>query len=397
VVPRPGGGALVVWEGDLVSGIDPSIGGRRFDASGNPEADEFQVNSNGTIEQRTPVAAVDQAGRIGVVFQVGSLSFPTKMNARVSNSMGTFLEPDFGIIEVSNPYSLALPDIGASAQSEFVAIWQGFNLNTVEIVIQGRRVLASGTPAPTLDEFIVATADGNANEIVLAPSIAVDPSGNFVVAWIASDIVGPDFDKILGRKYDANNDPVGDAFQIDTDTTAVLELQKTSIACDPSGNFVVAWSAQSLVEVPNEGSEGPASGFDIRVRRFDASANPLGNDFVVNDFLPGNQNLPDIAMRDDGEFVVAWTGNMSGGNDNSGQSIQARLFTADGTPMGADVQVNAFTTGDQTRPAIAALEGGDYLAAWQGASSDDTLGIAGRRLGLQILEEIFADGFESAP
>ena len=396
VVARPGGGFLAVWEGDLATGIDPSTGGRRFDGSGNPEGDEFRINSNGTLEQRDPAVAVDQAGRIGVVFRVGLLDFATKISARVSNTMGIFVESDFAVNDIGNNASLEQPAISASSQSELVAVWLGVNLTTFELSIEGRRMLTTGTPAPVLDEIQVRSVDGGANQFVWSPSVAVDASGNFVVVWFESDPFLGDPEKLLGRTYDAMNNPVAGPFQIDTDTTASLSVNGLSVDCDAIGNFVVTWSAASMPPSPSSRTEGFDNSFNIRARRFDASANPLGDEFIVNDFTDNTQESPDIAMRGDGQFVVTWTSTGSSGNDASGQSIQARHFAADGTPMGPDIQVNSFTTGNQFRPAIAALEDDRYAVVWQGVSADDDVGISGRRLGLVVIDDIFADNFESS-
>ena len=72
---------------------------------------------------------------------------------------------------------------------------------------------------------------------------------------------------------------------------------------------------------------------------------PQGSEFQVNSHTPNGQTYPSVAMQPGGDFVVAWESYTSPGTDTSSSSIQARRFTSDGSALGAQFQVNTYTTG----------------------------------------------------
>ena len=49
-----------------------------------------------------------------------------------------------------------------------------------------------------------------------------------------------------------------------------------------------------------------AARYGIAARRFDASGNPIGSEFVVNTYTTGDQRCGDLAVEADGNFVVVW-------------------------------------------------------------------------------------------
>ena len=86
-----------------------------------------------------------------------------------------------------------------------------------------------------------------------------------------------------------------------------------------------------------------------------------------------------MASDDAGNFVVVWESQGSSGSDTSGYSIQARRYAANGTPLGAQFQVNVLTTDSQTNAAIAIAPLGGFVVAWQsyGSGGSDTASPSG--------------------
>lgn len=126
-------------------------------------------------------------------------------------------------------------------------------------------------------------------------------------------------------------------------------------------------------------SPGNDTGLSIQARRYAADGSPAAAQFQVNTFTTDNQTEPDIAAAaTDGRFVVVWTSEGSVGNDTEGTSIQGRLFNASGTPL-ATFQVNNVTTNDQSQPAVAMAPGGSFVVAWKSYTDGDQSGIQARR------------------
>ena len=190
------------------------------------------------------------------------------------------------------------------------------------------------------------------------PAVASDADGNFVVVWRSFGQDGNN-DGVYGRRFDASGAPRGPEFRVNAYTTGNQWLP--SVASDPAGNFVVAWT----------GVIHPVSGSDIFVQRYDSSGAPLGVNTVVNTYTTGAQQSSVVSMDDLGRFVVAWT---SEDGDQSG--VWFRAFNAVGTPLSSAIRANVYTTDFQAFPAIAQNGSADFVVTWQSAAEDgDGLGV----------------------
>jgi len=136
---------------------------------------------------------------------------------------------------------------------------------------------------------------------------------------------------------------------------------------EDDGNFVVVW--QSIGS-----SETDSSGASIQGQRFDAMGAPLGSEFQINTFTSDEQRYPSVASDASGRFVVVWQSNGSSGSDTSSYSILAQRYDSKGTPVGAEFQVNTYTTGLQIWPSIAGGDDGDFVVVWtsSGSSGSDS-------------------------
>ncbi len=154
--------------------------------------------------------------------------------------------------------------------------------------------------------------------------------------------------------------------------SAAYPAQRPDTAMDEEGSFLVVWT--STVDNSQE----------IAARRFDSAGTPLSSDLRINTFLTGMQNEPALDALPGGGFLVVWQSDGSGGDDTDSSSIQARRFSSDGDPLGDQFQVNSFTTGTQSFPAVATDTAGQSLIAWQSSRSpaDDfsSFSILARRL-----------------
>lgn len=139
-----------------------------------------------------------------------------------------------------------------------------------------------------------------------------------------------------------------------------------AVAMQPSGDFVVVWwHNQAGVGVPVPGDHS------IRARRFLSTGAAVGAEFDINTYTTGIQNEPQIAVDGDGDFAVVWSSDGSDTGsppDTSSTSIQARLFTSAGTAVGGQFQVNVDTDSSQSAPSVAASPTGDFAVVWESYS-----------------------------
>jgi hypothetical protein len=102
---------------------------------------------------------------------------------------------------------------------------------------------------------------------------------------------------------------------------------------------------------------------------------PVGGEFLVNTFTPGHQTYSTVGVDADGDFVVVWRS-----SDGDAFGIFARRFNASGAAQGGELQINAYTTGDQAQPVVDMSAAGDFVVSWQSFGQDgDQEGIFTRR------------------
>src|SRR5439155_6740539 len=134
---------------------------------------------------------------------------------------------------------------------------------------------------------------------------------------------------------------------------------RPDIAMDASGNFTIVYHTNN------------GSGYDIYARQYAADGTQLGVNPFALQMANADQTYPAIAMRPNGEFVVAWNDFSAGNYD-----VQARRFNANGTANGAAFTV-ANGAGEQSFPAIANDGSSRYFITFN-APDANLLGVYGR-------------------
>jgi hypothetical protein len=200
----------------------------------------------------------------------------------------------------------------------------------------------------------------------LSPDVAADDGGNFVIAWTLSKHNGDD--DVLARRYDDAGAPIGAEFRVNTYTTN--DQRDPAVATTPDGGFVVVWSSD----------EQDGDGDGIFCQRYDSAGQPVGIEFQVNADTAWDQDSPDLAVDGDGSFLVVWRTSVPE-VFGLGSDVHARRHDSAGTPVGAELQVNTYTTGDQDTPAVAAAGNGTFVVVWiNGDEQDgDGTGVFGQR------------------
>ena len=110
---------------------------------------------------------------------------------------------------------------------------------------------------------------------------------------------------------------------------------------------------------------------------------PVGPEFQVNTYTEDNQTGPALAMDEDGNFVVVWE---SGdppptiGQDGDWEGIFAQRYDHSGAPIGVEFQVNTHTNLTQEDSAVAMNHSGAFVVVWDSKDQDGSgSGIYGQR------------------
>jgi len=195
------------------------------------------------------------------------------------------------------------------------------------------------------------------------PNVAALANGDFVVVWesyVTSNRDGGAY-SIEGQRFASDGTALGSEFQVDTET---IYNQTPVVAAGASGDFVVVWSSYGT-------AGGDNSNWGIHARRYASDGTALSSEFQVNTYTTGYQVQPAVAARADGGFVVVWESAGSYGTDTSNSSVQGQRYASDGTAEGSEFQVNSYTTGGQSVPAVASTAAGDFVVTWASPGPGD--------------------------
>ena len=264
------------------------------------------------------------------------------------------------------------PVVGRKTDGGFVVAWSSFTsagTDTDSLSIQARHLAVDGTPQGM--DFQVNTTTTNAQ---YGPSLAMHPDGSFLIVWQSFGSGGDDSDgrSIQGQLFDAQGDPKGAEFQVNSYTTS--EQQQSRAAALGDG-FVVTWYNSA-------GSPGNDDDEESIQARFLDSNGPVGSDFQVNTYTTNEQSQPFPVTGPGDQFAVVWAG-VGPGTDTIFASIQAQRFETDGTPLGGQFQVNSYTPGSQYTPSGVFTTAEQMLVVWNsgGAFTD---GLDGDRGGVSL-------------
>ena len=299
----PGGNFVIVWESkQLGKNESATIRGQVFDSAGLPIGDRFYSGDADTNFRSPASVAMDVNGNFVVARNEERYPYPVSVFA-----------------------------------------WKHF---------------ADGSPNGA--EFRVNTSLEYSQSY---PTVAMAPSGNFVVSWNIVEYDGSESD-VLAQRFDADANRLGAEFYANSYTTS--KQVWPSVAMDSDGDFVIVWAS-----FYQDGSESGIFG-----QRFAADGTASGGEFQANTYTSSFQNRAEVAMDSVGNFVVVWA---SGFQDGSYAGIFAQRFDAGGQRIGEEFNMNTFTVSAQDHPAVAVDADGDFVVAWQSNLLDgDFEGIAAR-------------------
>ena len=382
------GDFVITWlSGDNYEGQDGSSFGvyaQRYNAAGEVQGTEFQVNTYTTSCQSSPSIAMDADGDFVIAWTSGAYSggqdgSSDGIYAQRYNAAGEAQGPEFQV----NTYTTSSqfgPSIAMDGDGDFVIAWTSGDFFG-DLGNPGQDGDGFGTYAQRYNatgvaqgpEFRINTFTTGSQR---GPSIAMDNDGDFVITW-GSYQDGSDYG-IYAQRYNASGVVQGEEFQVNTYT--IRDQDSPSIAMDSDGDFVITWESVESVGY----SDGVSySEFGIYAQRYNAAGKTQGSEFLVNTYTTNSQSFPSIAMDSDGDFVITWYGY---GQDGPGYDVYAQRYNAAGEVQGTEFRVNTYTIGLQSSPSIAMDNNGDFVIAWVSLGQDgDGFGIFAQRYSLQTI------------
>jgi hypothetical protein len=189
--------------------------------------------------------------------------------------------------------------------------------------------LAVSVHSETVHDFRVNT-DSSQGIAQYYTDIAFDSSGNFVIVY-SDRGVNHSFRRIFFQRFDSGANPLDGPILVSD--TSLYHNDHPCVAMHPSGSFVICWGS-SMNHVT-----------DIWIRRYESSGCPLGSPQKVDVQRPDPEDLsmegtPDIAMDQEGRFMVVWR------SQESGSKLYAQRFSYAGKRRGINFLVNPLDSSD---------------------------------------------------
>ena len=323
-------GFVAIWA-DLSTGTF-DVRGQMFNADGTKSGPEFLVNTTTSGHQSSPAVAALPDGGFVVSFDDSSAG-NFDVRAQIFDADGTPRGNEF-VANTVTALNQGDADVAALTNGNFVVTW---NIQNPGDDVRAQIFSPTGT---FIGGEILVTASISADD---TPAIAALAGGGFVVTWEGQFT---DTTDIGARRYDAAGNPIGAAFQVNTVSGGFGVDVTPTITALAGGGFVVTWEDRE--------SLAPDSfGFGVRARVYDASGVPVAADFNATTIRQGDQAEPSVAALPDGRFVLSWTDSSQAGGE-TGKSIHAQVFNADGSKAGTEFFVNT-TFLDQLRSSVSAL------------------------------------------
>ena len=335
VAAEAGGDFVVVWQSFAQDGHVFGIFGQRFSSGGERLGGEFRISTFTLDQQGDPSVAMDAAGNFVVSWSSGSQDgdFDGVFAQRFDDS-GTPLSVEFQV-NTQTPGFQRFSSAAMDTDGDFVIVWSD---EVFPGEIFGRRFSSSGVANGA--EFRVNSYTEGSQ---LLPSVAMDPSGGFVVVWQSYGQDGSD-NGVFGRRFNSSGAGLSGDFPVNVHTPGSQVQPHVSRASN--GDFVVAWSDPTL--------DGSTGAFGLAFNKF---AGPQGEDqFQINSYTSGTQVVSDVAMTSAGGFVAVWLSLQDG--DSAG--VFAQRFS---NPLAVTIDVDGNGVADPLTDGILLLR---YLFGFRG-------------------------------
>lgn len=333
-------------------------------AAGVGPGEEFRVSDPTDGNQGSPAVAHSASGDFVVTWADYSEEHPG-IYARRYRANGRARDRQVLRVDTPDEFSSTpplAPDVAMDPAGDFVVSWLDLDTRAgrkdgtyYSSTIFARRFAPSGRAR---DEVARTIARSDTYRTLGAPSVAMDAVGNFVVVFDQVDFGAPQFSKSCFGAFAARRAANGRKL-----STLPLGNEDCSfnptVAMEPDGDFVVAYAVAQYNR-----RTGDFVSARLLANRYDAAG-------VARDATPAVvapavlfSRTGDVAVQDDGDFIVTWSSS-DDGYPVSRSNILARRFSGGGVLRGAPIQVNATDGGPDSDPRVGIAADGSFTVVWQ--------------------------------
>jgi len=196
------------------------------------------------------------------------------------------------------------------------------------------------------EEVVNTIGDGDQER----PSITSTRDVGIAVVWQSNDEARSEGVDIFCRMFFANGTgKQEEEFQVNTITDG--DQRDPFVSALLNAGIVVIWTSNHTF----------SEGNDVKARVFDLMGNSVSDEFLVNQFTVGEQYAGGVCGLAYGGFVIVWTSNGQGIEDE----VFARIYSNAGVPRTNEFQINMNSYYNQRNPSVACLLDGGFAVTWE--------------------------------
>ncbi len=203
------------------------------------------------------------------------------------------------------------------------------------------------------DALLITEIDTSDSFFAGPSAVTALPDGGFLVAYSRYDPDGLG-SGIFGKRFDSDGNVIQTGFGVSEFTINADGGGSPSIEFLSNGNYVVVWV-----------------GAGIGGQLFSPDGTPIGEEFSISQTNDRLNFSPEMSPLENGGFVVTWTSRPDSVLDIE---IMARIYDANGVPLGPEFQVNSSLNATHHFSEITTLADGSFVITWEAVNLEDTPG-----------------------
>jgi len=320
---------VIVWQ-DYRTYPKKNYYAQWYSSDGSKRGNNKRINDMADIAgQVKPQVAINKKGETVAVwedFRAGSGS--SDIYFQRFDGFGNAIGANVRVNETTGTGQRTSPDIAIDSSGNFVVVWTGTGLNSLDIWRQKYNNSGTKIGSNTL------VNDDGTNKDQGDPAIAMTESGNYVVAWFDLrsgtnvDIYAMRFGGLAGgptTNFKVNDD-IGTTHQRNPD-----------VGIDETGAFKIVWDDE------RNGNK------DIYAQSYSSSGNVDGTNWKVNNNTAStDESYPSIGIDKSGNSVIAW----QDFRDSQKNHIFSQRYSVNGNAVESNTRLTLSDTTHQIRVSV---------------------------------------------
>ncbi len=294
---------VIVWDDMRNVNNDIDIYFQRYNNTGETLGVNTKVNDDvDSIKQWDPKIAMDAAGYFVTVWIDERNGHPDIYFQRFT-STGVALGVNTKVNDDATNTDQVNPSIAMDATGSFIIAWQDFRNNNWDIYYQ--RYTDTGTSTGVN----IKVNDDLVDESQYYPSIAMDAIGGFIITW--QDFRKGNWD-IYFQRYNDTGTTLGVNTKVNDDAGSAYQ-KVPRISTNTIGDFVIVWMDYRYGQTNS----------DIFGRRFFSNGNPNGTSYRIVADGPNNGELSPVLYANNSDIIFSWQDNRR----SEGWDIYAKIVS----------------------------------------------------------------------